>query len=99
MRLDYCTVPDNLSGFKYYFISFMTLYFNFCLIISNNYAILFICLVLSICTYFNILDIGNQFVFLTLILCARIITYENQNYSNKKIKETKMENFDLLINN
>lgn len=76
MRLDYCTVPDNLSGFKYY------LY-----------------LVLSICTYFNILDIGNQFVFLILILCARVITYENQHYSNKKIKETKMEKFDLLINN
>ena len=97
MRLDYVTVPDNLSGFGYYFIRFMTLYFNFCLIISNNYAIFFICLVLSICTYFNILDIGNQIVFLILILCARVTTYENQHYGNKKIEETEMEEIDLLI--
>lgn len=49
------------------------------------------------CTYFNILDIGNQIVFLILILCARVITFKNQHYSNKEIDKIKTEEIDLLI--
>lgn len=77
MRLDYQTVPENITGgFGYYFISFIVYIWNFCLIISNNYSILFICI------YFNKL---NQIVSCLILLAfiGRVLTYDRQHYGNE----------------
>lgn len=86
MKLDYVTVPDNLSGFGYYFIKCLTFIFNLFLIISNNYIILFTCLLIPICIYFNKLN-KDICIFMVIIFIGRILTYENQHYDdNKNVK-------------
>lgn len=87
MRLVYAIVPEKLSGFGYYFVQFLVLFFNLNLIISNNYSILFICLVvIPIFLYFNKLDKSIS-VFIAYVFIARWLTYENQNYDNEIIKQ------------
>jgi c-di-AMP phosphodiesterase-like protein len=84
MRLDYQTVPENITGgFGYYFISFIVYIWNFCLIISNNYSILFICIIIvPICIYFNKLNqIVSCLILLTFI--GRVLTYDKQHYGNE----------------
>lgn len=97
MRLDYVTVPEYLSGFGYYFIAFMTFLFNMFLLLSNNYTILFTCLFLPICIYFNKLD-KSICIFMVMVFVGRILTYENQNYdNNKNINETDINFHDSKI--
>jgi type IV secretory pathway VirB3-like protein len=90
MKLDYVTVPENLSGFGYYFTQFLVYGFNTSLIISNNYSILFICFVLYICTYFNIYI--DKITLFLIIFMARLITYENHHYYNKNPNKEEDEN-------
>ena len=94
MKLDYVTVPEHRFGFGYCFIAFISFIFNIFLLLSNNYTILFTCLFVPICIYFNKLDISICF-FMAMVFMGRILTYENQHYdNNKNINETDI-NFNV----
>lgn len=67
---------DNISVFEYYILKIIISIFNSLLFLSNNYIILFICLFLPICIYFDKFS-KPICIFSAIIFLGRVLTYEN----------------------